>query len=93
MKLKLQQSEFIPPHDEIKPHILYHSPTYDTAIHLCPCGCSKHSVTPIGVDGWALAIINEKPILHPSILNKHCPNKAHYYIRDGEIVWCGSPPM
>jgi hypothetical protein len=28
------------------------SRSFDTAIHLCVCGCGMHTVTPLGGDGW-----------------------------------------
>ena len=65
---------------------LYLSRKYETAIHLCACGCGGESVTPTHQPtGWRLTEKDGKVTLHPSILNRFC--KAHYWIRDNKVVW------
>ncbi len=67
---------------------MYVSREYKTAIHLCACGCGNEVVTPFGsVHGWEFRKNGTKVTLHPSILNTNCPNKAHYFIQNNEILW------
>lgn len=57
---------------------LYISRFFDTAIHLCVCGCGMHTVTPLGGDGWTLGTHTDGSMsLYPSIRN---PCGAHYWI-------------
>lgn len=69
---------------------LYISRKYETAIHLCACGCKEKTVTPLGNGGWTLTENNGKISLQPSIGNFiwQAPNyHAHYFITDNKIVW------
>lgn len=80
--------ECIPPHDEMEEGVLYVSHKFQTAVHLCACGCGCESVTPIGGGhGWDFKTNGTKITLSPSILNTNCLNKAHYFIRNNEIIW------
>ena len=77
--------EFMP--SKLEEGILYISEKYETAIHLCPCGCGHQTVTPIKSWGWNY-IRNDKVItLEPSISNYQLPCKSHYWIRENKIVW------
>jgi len=68
--------------DTLKQDFIYISLKYDTATHLCLCGCGNLSVTPLNDSGWKLILrTNDHSIsLTPSILNTNCPNKYHYII-------------
>lgn len=73
--------------------ILYVSEKFETANHLCPCGCGNEVPIPISVTehcdlNWEYRRNGDKITFSPSLLNKHCPNKAHYFVRDNKIVWC-----
>lgn len=69
---------------------LYISKEFNTAAHLCACGCGKTTITPYGsaID-WNLIENNGLYTLSPSIGNfcGETPYHAHYYIRDNKIIW------
>ena len=69
---------------------LYVSEQYKTAIHLCPCGCGEHVVTPFHpLHGWTYFRDEmDKVTLNPSIGNFQIPCKTHYFIRENRIDWC-----
>ena len=75
---------------DLEEGVLYVSKKYETAIHLCACGCGNQAVTPFGSwqDSWTLSENGEAVTLSPSILNSHCPTKAHYFIRGNRVDWC-----
>ncbi len=75
---------------DIEYGVLYISKEYETAIHLCACGCGYKTITPLGSDGWALSESNKGITLRPSIGNfkGESPYHAHYYITNSKIVWC-----
>jgi hypothetical protein len=81
------------PHEQ-EEGIVYISFPFGTAIHLCPCGCGVQAVTPFELPDllrqyqWVLSEHNDKISLFPSILNTGCPNKAHYFITNGQVIWC-----
>lgn len=88
MKIKIFET-FIPAETEFFSGVLYVSRLYETSIHICPCGCGMRAVCQTGEGGWSL---DESTVtLSPSILNRNC--KAHYWIRNGEIVWAEPPPQ
>lgn len=72
--------------------ILYVSRKYEIAIHNCACGCKVETVTPLqetdNPSGWVLSAGSNGPTLHPSIGNQQLPCGSHYWVRNGEIVWC-----
>lgn len=86
---------FVQEMPEIKEQgILYISYKYETAIHLCACGCGELTVTPfsqgwkiintpIQVDGQDQNIIT----VRPSIGNQKLPCKSHYFITNNQIDW------
>ncbi len=68
--------------------ILYISKEFETAIHLCACGCKKQVVTPLWGDGWTLTEKDGKVTLKPSMGNWKGEKHSHYYITDNQIEWC-----
>ena len=76
--------------DNLQDGVLYASMKYETAIHLCACGCKGQVVTPLHGDGWSFSMDAEGPTLHPSIGNQRWPCKSHYYVRNGKIEWLQS---
>ena len=68
--------DYIP--NDIDQNTLYVSKKYETAVHLCLCGCGNKSVTPIGAGQWVLTEKNDKVSLSPSILNRACG--SHYIL-------------
>lgn len=60
------------------------------AILQCPCGCGDtidvnlmKSRRPV----WQMSIANGKPTFHPSLWAPKEKCGAHFWIRDGKIVW------
>jgi hypothetical protein len=85
-KIKLQLVHYMP--NDLQPGILYVSQEFNIAIHLCACGCGSKIKTPLGYTDWTLKIINNHPSLYPSIGNWQQSCQSHYFIRNGNIVWC-----
>lgn len=70
---------YIPSHLEEK-HI-YISKEYNTASHLCLCGCMELTVTPLGKGEWSLIEEdNGTCSFIPSISNYQLDCKSHYII-------------
>lgn len=65
---------------------LYVSMEYQTAVHLCACGCGFKVVTPLGPHDWVL-IFDGTVTLRPSVGNGQLPCRSHYYIRNDLIDW------
>ena len=79
----------IPEVDKMAENTVYISKKYNTASHLCLCGCKNEVATPL-IDeelngtGWIITEEKNNPFkitFAPSILNTHCPNKCHYVIQ------------
>src|ERR1700733_12790411 len=87
MKFELQRVHYMP--KELKSGILYVSEEFDTAAHLCACGCESKIRTPLGPTEWSFKETRNGPSLYPSVGNWQLPCQAHYWIRDGEIIWAG----
>lgn len=60
--------------------ILYISREFETALHLCLCGCGNEVVTPLSENGWILTESKGKVSLYPSIGNYSLPCRSHYVI-------------
>lgn len=65
---------------------LYVSMDYQTAVHLCACGCGTKVVTPIGPNDWVLTF-DGTVTLRPSIGNGQQECRSHYYIRHDRVDW------
>lgn len=81
----IRKVEIKPVFVEYVPEILiqdeiYISKEYQTAVHLCLCGCGNKAVTPTDNAGWKIIEENGKVTFTPSILNNNCPNRYHYVI-------------
>ena len=72
--------------DKLEDGILYISYEFETAIHLCACGCGEKTVTQIRNGEWSLKMENNKPTLTPSIGNFQIPCRSHYFITNGMVV-------
>lgn len=77
--------KFIP--ERLNKGVIYVSYEYNTAIHLCACGCKNKVVTPISPIQWSYNFNGESISLSPSIGNWNFDCKSHYWIRDSQIVW------
>lgn len=75
------------PH-KLKQGILYFCLECQVAVHLCACGCGEKTVTPLGMNGWALNFRDGELSLSPSIGNFNIPCKSHYFITNNKVRWC-----
>jgi hypothetical protein len=73
--------------DYLENRILYISLEYNTAIHLCACGCKNKVVTPISPIKWSFTFNGESISMYPSIGNWNFDCKSHYWIKNSEIIW------
>lgn len=85
MRFELQRVYHMP--KELKPGVLYVSEEFETAAHLCPCGCGAKIRTPLGPTEWMFKDASSGPTLNPSIGNWQKACKSHYFIRQGEVIW------
>jgi hypothetical protein len=72
---------------ELEPGVLYVSKEFNTAAHLCLCGCGSKVRTPLTPTEWSLTVSECGPTLYPSIGNWQLPCKSHYLITDGDVIW------
>ncbi len=73
--------------EEIAPGVIHVSRQMRVAVFLCPCGCGRKAVLEIGEThrrgNWTF---DEKAVtFSPSINDLVC--RAHYWIRNGKVVW------
>src|SRR5258706_1745323 len=85
MKFELQRVHDMP--NELKPGVLYVSEEFDTAAHLCACGCGSKIRTPLGPTEWSVEQTDSGPSLYPSVRNWQQACQSHYLIHRGEIRW------
>lgn len=72
--------------DKLEEGILYISLRFNTAVHLCGCGCKQQVVTKIAPGEWRFTYNGQDISLDPSIGNWNFKCKSHYWIKDGQIV-------
>src|SRR6478752_2484069 len=63
---------------------------YETAVHLCACGCGTKVVTPFGPHDWTITF-DGTVSLCPSVGNGQQACRSHYYVRNDHIEWL--PPI
>ena len=67
----------------------YISRKFETAIHLCACGCGEKTITPFGSPyGWKLIDGKNGITLRPSIGNQQFPCRSHYWITNNKVENC-----
>lgn len=66
--------------------VLYVSLEFNTAVHLCACGCKSETITKIAPKEWSLEYDGKDISLFPSIGNWDYPCRSHYWIREGKII-------
>lgn len=77
--------------DKLAPDTLYVSFEYESASHLCACGCGLETVTPLGEGHWSIMVEEGQDdgeqliTLWPSILNRSC--HSHYFVQKNKVVW------
>jgi hypothetical protein len=74
----------------LEPGNLHVSMLYETAVHLCACGCGTKVDTPFGPHDWAITF-DGTVSLHPSVGNGQQARRSHYYVRNDRIDWL--PPI
>lgn len=77
--------EFIP--KQLEDGVLYISQRFQTASHLCCCGCKTKIVTPFRNAEYTLTSKGDRVSLSPSIGNWDHPCQSHYWIENNEVVW------
>lgn len=85
MRIKLERVRTMPA--QLESGVLYVSEEFETAAHLCACGCGSKVRTPLGPTEWRFTDHPEGPSLYPSIGNWQRSCKSHYWIDRGEIEW------
>jgi hypothetical protein len=85
IRIKLERVRTMPA--QLESGVLYVSEEFETAAHLCACGCGSKVRTPLGPTEWRFTDHPEGPSLYPSIGNWHRSCKSHYWIDRGEIEW------
>lgn len=78
----------LPDVDDMKQGTVYICDEFLVTSHLCCCGCGERVVMSIDPLGWRYGEKDGKPTFAPSIGNFCFPCKSHYFIRNGEVVWC-----
>ncbi|WP_363302850.1 DUF6527 family protein [Hydrogenophaga sp.] len=71
----------------LAPGILYVSREFETAHHLCACGCGSKVRTPLGPAEWQVDETPQGVTVRPSIGNWQFPCRSHYLIQRGRVVW------
>jgi Family of unknown function (DUF6527) len=72
---------------QLEPGVLYVSEEFETAAHLCACGCGSKVRTPLGPTEWTFTNHPAGPSLVPSVGNWQRPCQSHYVIQRGAIEW------
>lgn len=84
-RIELQRVRTMPA--SLEPGLLYVSEEFETAAHLCACGCGSKVRTPLGPTEWQFFDDPEGPSLDPSVGNWQRPCHSHYWIDRGKIEW------
>lgn len=69
--------------------VLYVSDEFETAGHLCCCGCGEKVITPLNPAKWRLRKEGGTVSLSPSIGNWNYPCKSHYLITKNQVIEAG----
>lgn len=84
-RIQHQFVEFVP--EKLESGKLYVSLEYNTASHLCACGCGYEVVTILGPADSSITYNGRGVSISPSIGNSNFPCKSHYWIEDNRILW------
>ncbi len=84
-RIQHQFVEFVP--EKLEPGTLYISLEYNSASHLCACGCGREVVTIIGPADSSITFNGRGISISTSIGNSNFPCKSHYWIKDNRILW------
>lgn len=69
--------------------VLYVSEEFETAGHLCCCGCGEKVITPLNPAKWNLRKEGGTVSLSPSIGNWNYACKSHYIITKNKVIEAG----
>ncbi|WP_408587473.1 DUF6527 family protein [Novosphingobium sp.] len=86
-KIRLQRVRTMP--STLEQGVLYVSEEFETAAHLCACGCGSKVRTPLGPTEWTFTDDPRGPSLSPSVGNWQKPCRSHYVIKRGQIYRSG----
>lgn len=84
-RIEHQFVEFIP--EKLEPGKLYICLEYNSANHLCACGCGGEVVTILGPADSSITYNGRGVSISTSIGNSNFSCKSHYWIEDNRIVW------
>lgn len=73
--------------DELENGILYVSLTFNTAVHLCACGCGMQTVTKLSPKEWCMTYNGATISLYPSIGNWGFKCRSHYWLKDSKAIF------
>ena len=85
MRIELEHVRTMPA--QLAPGILYVSEEFETAAHLCACGCGDKIRTPLGPTEWQFTADTDGPSLFPSVGNWQRACQSHYWVDRGQIKW------
>ena len=85
MRFRLERVHYMP--KVLEPGVLYVSEEFETAAHLCACGCNEKVRTPLGPTEWRFEDTPRGPSLSPSVGSWQSACKSHYWITKGEVRW------
>lgn len=86
MKTKNIKPEFVTQFPAVfEQGVLYISEEFETAGHLCCCGCGERVITPLNPAKWRLRKEGGIVSLAPSIGNWNYACKSHYFITKGQV--------
>ena len=84
-RIQHQFVDFVP--EKLEPGKLYVSLEYNTASHLCACGCGYEVVTILGPADSSITYNGRGVSISTSVGNSNFPCKSHYWIEDNRILW------
>ena len=84
---RLERVHYMP--KQLEDAVLYVSEEFETAAHLCACGCGAKVRTPLGPTEWTVRETEAGPTLRPSIGNWQRQCRSHYLITRGSVKWAG----
>ena len=90
MKTKTIRPEFVTQFPAVfEQGVLYISEEFETAGHLCCCGCGEKVITPLNPAKWRLRKEGCAVSLSPSIGNWNYACKSHYVITKNNVIEAG----
>jgi hypothetical protein len=93
MKIKTLRPEYVKHVPEVlNEGVLYISEEFETAGHLCCCGCGEEVFTPLNKAQWSLSKNRQtgSVSLYPSIGNWKYACRSHYWIKNNAVIDAGT---